>query len=158
MIGIHLLIIFFLSILQESFLQIFSIKGFVPNLALAYLFAILYFDKYQTKNDKLFFVYVFGALIIDWMSGFYFPSKFIYLLIAYKIIDFIYSNFSKSFLSFLISSFLAFCGYFVYNNLVISFFEKNALTNPIYGFYFAAYNIFFSVLFYFLFSHVKKIV
>ena len=158
MIGIHLLIIFFLSMLQESFLQIFAIRGFVPNLALAYLFAILYFDKYQTKNDKLFLVYVFGALIIDWMSGFYFPSKFIYLLIAYKIIDFIYSNFSKSFLSFLTSSFLAFCGYFVYNNLIISFFEKIAPVNLMQGFYFAIYNIIFSIIFYFLLSHAKKIV
>lgn len=157
----HFLIIFLMIFLQENFLQIFSINWFCPNIALGYIFALIFFEKNKYSNnqkqEEIFLIFLTSALFIDFFSGAHFPFGFIYFLIAHEIITWIYSNFNKNINTYLISCSLAFLGYFVYNNLVISFFEKTGINfNLINAFYFVLSNLLFSIIFYFIFLNAKK--
>ncbi len=158
---LHFLIIFLMIFLQENFLQIFSIKGFSPNIAIGYIFALIFFEKNKYSNnqkqEEIFLIFLISALFIDLFSGTHFPFGFIYFLATHEIISWIYSNFDKNINTYLISCFLAFLGYFVYNNLIVSFFEKTGINfDLINAFYFVLSNLIFSIIFYFLFSNAKK--
>lgn len=152
----HILIVMLLILIQESFSQIFSFAGLVPNLAICYLISLIYFQKMPAKNEYLFLTYSICAILIDWMSATHFPFRSIYLILIYLFAYFIYASINKTIYSYLLTSFLALWGYFVYNNLVIAFFEKINTPNLMLGGIFALFCLPFITIFYFIFSHVQK--
>jgi hypothetical protein len=153
---LHILFIIFLILFQESFSQIFSFAGLVPNLAVCYIISLIYFQKMPAKNEYLFLTYCICAILIDWITSTHVPFKSIYLIAIYLIAYWIYSSVNKTFISYLITSFLALWGYFVYNNLVISFFEKISTPNPMLGGIFALLCLPFILIFYYVFSFIQK--
>lgn len=133
-----ILLIFIFALLQNSFLQYFSIMGATPNFVFIIFFILIFFEI-QKRSNAGFFIAIVAGLLLDMFLPIYFGVSIITLLIIYflekELMHFLKDNkdqypikyFLFSFVLFLLmysvflyffSTFLSFPFYFGWNVLV----------------------------------------